>query len=206
MISSQRASSRSAGGAMMKSLILTNEYPPHIYGGAGVHVEFLSRELSRLIEVEVRCFGDQRLDEQHLRVRGYEVDQRDFSAPKPLQPVFATMARNVAFGATNVDASVVHCHTWYAHLGGILIKQAYQIPLVVTVHSLEPLRPWKREQLAGGYDVSTWVERTALEMADAVIAVSQGTRDDILRLLDVRPERIHAIHNGIDLDLYRPSA
>jgi alpha-maltose-1-phosphate synthase len=191
---------------MMKSLILTNEYPPHVYGGAGVHVEFLSRELSRLIEVEVRCFGDQRLDEQHLRVRGYEVDQRDFSAPKPLQPVFATMARNVAFGATRVDASVVHCHTWYAHLGGILIKQAYQIPLVVTVHSLEPLRPWKREQLAGGYDVSTWVERTALEMADAVIAVSQGTRDDILRLVDVRPERIHVIHNGIDLDLYRPSA
>jgi glycogen synthase len=191
---------------MMKSLILTNEYPPHIYGGAGVHVEFLSRELSRLIEVEVRCFGDQRLDEQHLRVRGYEVGQRDFSAPKPLQPVFATMARNVAFGATNVDASVVHCHTWYAHLGGILIKQAYQIPLVVTVHSLEPLRPWKREQLGGGYDVSTWVERTALEMADAVIAVSQGTRDDILRLVDVRPERIHVIHNGIDLDLYRPSA
>ena len=107
--------------------------------------------------------------------------------------------------ATNVDADVVHCHTWYSHLGGISVKQAYGIPLVVTTHSLEPLRPWKREQLGGGYDASAWVERTALEMADAVVAVSEGTREDVLRLFDVDPERVHVIHNGIDLDLYRPA-
>ena len=189
----------------MKALLLTNEYPPHIYGGAGVHVEFLSRELARLIEVEVRCFGDQRVDEPRLRVRGYEASLPELTAPRQLQPLFSTMARDVAFGATNVDADLVHCHTWYSHLGGILVKQAYEIPLVVTTHSLEPLRPWKREQLGGGYDVSAWVERTALEMADAIIAVSGETRDDVLRLFQVDPERVHVIHNGIDPSLYQPA-
>ncbi len=190
----------------MKTLLLTNEYPPHVYGGAGVHVEFLSRELARLMQVEVRAFGDQRITEGNLTVRGYEVDHESYSAPRELRSVFGTLARDVDFGATNVDADVVHCHTWYAHLGGILIKLAYGIPLVVTVHSLEPLRPWKREQLKGGYDLSCWVERTALQLADAVIAVSEGTRADILRLFDVRPERVHVIHNGIDPELYRPVA
>jgi glycogen synthase len=99
---------------------------------------------------------------------------------------------------------VVHCHTWYTHLGGLLVQHAYGVPLVVTVHSLEPLRPWKREQLGGGYDLSTWVERTALESADAVIAVSQGTRADVLRLFDVPEARLHVIHNGIDADFYAP--
>ena len=103
-----------------------------------------------------------------------------------------------------VEADLVHCHTWYSHLGGILVKLAYGLPLVVTIHSLEPLRPWKREQLGGGYDISTWVERTALEMADAIVAVSQGTRDDVLRLFDVAPDRIHVIHNGIDAESFRP--
>src|SRR4029079_19254417 len=93
-----------------------------------------------------------------------------------------------------VTADVVHCHTWYTHLGGLLVKHAYGLPLVITVHSLEPLRPWKREQLGGGYDLSTWVERTALEAADAVIAVSQGTRGDVLRLVDVEGERLSAHH------------
>jgi glycogen synthase len=97
---------------------------------------------------------------------------------------------------------VVHCHTWYSHLGGILIREAYGIPLVVTVHSLEPLRPWKREQLQGGYDLSCWVEQTALGMADAVIAVSNGTREDVRRVTPAVPERIHVVHNGIDTDLY----
>ena len=188
----------------MKTLLLTNEYPPYIYGGAGVHVEFLSRELARLIKVEVRSFGDQRIEKPNLRVRGYEADPERFSAPKELRSLFATLQRDVDFAGTNVDADVVHCHTWYAHLGGILVHQAYGIPLVITVHSLEPLRPWKREQLKGGYDVSCWVERTALEMADAIVAVSEGTRADILRLFDVEPERVHVIHNGIDPSLYRP--
>jgi alpha-maltose-1-phosphate synthase len=188
----------------MKTLLLTNEYPPHVYGGAGVHVEFLSRELARLIDVEVRCFGDQRLDEQRLTVRGYAADATGITARPPLPSLFTTLRRGVAFAATDVDADVVHCHTWYSHLGGILVKLAYGIPLVVTVHSLEPLRPWKREQLAGGYDVSTWVERSALELADAVIAVSDGTRADILRLFDVAPDRVRVIHNGIAPELYRP--
>ena len=190
----------------MKTLLLTNEYPPHIYGGAGVHVEFLSRELAKLVDVEVRSFGDQEVDQGMLRVRGYGLDETGFTAPKTLTPVFGAFARNVAMAATNVDADVVHCHTWYSHLGGITVKQAYGIPLLLTTHSLEPLRPWKREQLGGGYDLSAWVERTAIEMADAVIAVSEGTREDVLRLFDVKPERVHVIHNGIDLDLYQKTA
>jgi len=188
----------------VKALLLTNEYPPHVYGGAGVHVEFLSTSLAALIDVEVRSFGDQVVDEARLKVRGYGLDDGDFTAPKGLQPVFGAFDRNIRMAATDVDADVVHCHTWYSHLAGIAIKLAYGIPLVVTTHSLEPLRPWKREQLGGGYDASVWVERTALEMADAVVAVSQGTRDDILRHFAVDPERVRVIHNGIDLNLYRP--
>jgi len=188
----------------VKALILTNEYPPNIYGGAGVHVEFLSRELARLMDVEVRAFGDQHTDQEHLRVRGYGLDDRGFTAPPYLRPVFGALARNVAFAATDVDADVVHTHTWYANFGGLLIKQAYDIPLVMTTHSLEPLRPWKREQLRGGYDLSNWIEGTSLREADAVIAVSEGTRADILRVSDARPERVHVIYNGIDTSLYRP--
>jgi alpha-maltose-1-phosphate synthase len=190
----------------MKVLLLTNEYPPYTYGGAGVHVEFLSQGLSRLMDVEVRCFGDQQIEAERLSVRGYEVDKAAFTAPGNLRPVFEAMARDVAFGGTNVDADVVHCHTWYTHLGGVLIKLAYGIPLVITVHSLEPLRPWKREQLGGGYEASSWVERTALGMADAIIGVSNETRADVLRLFDVDPARVHVIHNGIDPALYRPTA
>jgi glycogen synthase len=186
----------------VKALFLTNEYPPYIYGGAGVHVEFLSRELARLIDVEVRCFGDQDLSEGRLRVRGYS-EPGGMTAPDYLQPVFGAMARDLAWAGTDTDADVVHCHTWYSHLGGIVIKHGYGIPLVVTVHSLEPLRPWKREQLRGGYDLSCWVEQTALGMADAVIAVSRGTREDILRVSPAAPERVHVIHNGIDTALYR---
>lgn len=188
----------------MKALLLTNEYPPSIYGGAGVHVEFLSRDLAKLVDVDVRCFGDQHVDDGRLTVRGFGLDDSAFTAPKTLTPVFGAFSRNLAMAATNVDANVVHVHTWYTHLGGVTIKQAYGIPLVLTTHSLEPLRPWKREQLGGGYDASAWVERMAIEMADAVIAVSQGTRDDVIRLFNVDPARVHVIHNGIDLELYRP--
>jgi alpha-maltose-1-phosphate synthase len=187
----------------VKALLLTNEYPPHTYGGAGVHVEFLSRELARLMDVDVRCFGDQHLDDGRLRVRGYPPAPKG-SAPAPLQPVLDALMRSLDFAGTNVDAEVVHCHTWYTHLGGIAVRQGYGIPLVITVHSLEPLRPWKREQIGGGYDLSSWVERSALEMADAVIAVSAGTRDDVLRLFEVDPARVHVIYNGIDAQLYHP--
>ena len=187
----------------MKVLFLTNEYPPHIYGGAGVHVGYLSRELAKIMQVGVRCFGDQRIEEANLTVTGYEVDTSNFTCPKPLRSVFGAVRRCTDFNTTNIDADLVHCHTWYSHFGGILAKKNYGIPLVITVHSLEPLRPWKREQLAGGYDFSLWVEKTALEMADAIIAVSRETKGDIERLFDVDPARVHVIHNGIDLQQYR---
>jgi glycogen synthase len=187
----------------MKALLLTNEYPPYIYGGAGVHVEFLSRELARLMDVEVRCFGDQHLDDERLHVRGFP-EPGGMTAPDYLKPVFGAMSRDLAWAATATDADVVHCHTWYSNLGGILIQQGYGLPLVVTVHSLEPLRPWKREQLRGGYDLTCWVEQTALANANAVIAVSKGTRADVLRVSQAAPERVHVIYNGIDTALYRP--
>ena len=187
----------------MKVLFLTNEYPPHIYGGAGVHVDYLSRELARTMPVEVRCFGDQKFEKGNLKVTGFEVDTSAFTCPKPLQSVFGALSRCTAFNFTNIDADLAHCHTWYSHFGGILAKLNYGIPLVITTHSLEPLRPWKREQLGGGYDFSVWVEKTALEMADAVIAVSGETKRDIERLFHVDPKRLHVIHNGIDLEEYR---
>lgn len=187
----------------MKVLFLTNEYPPHIYGGAGVHVGYLSRELAKMMPVEVRCFGDQRRDEGNLKVIGFELDTSNFTCPKPLRSAFGAVRRCVDFNTTNINADLVHCHTWYTHFGGILAKKNYGIPLVITVHSLEPLRPWKREQLAGGYDFSLWVEKTALEMADAIIAVSGETKRDIERLFNVDPARVRVIHNGIELDQYR---
>jgi starch synthase len=187
----------------VKVLFLTNEYPPHIYGGAGVHVGYLSRELAKTMPVEVRCFGDQRFEERNLKVTGFELDTSDFTCPEPLKSAFGAVRRCVDFNTTNIDANLVHCHTWYSHFGGILAKQNYGIPLVITTHSLEPLRPWKREQLAGGYDFSLWIEKTALEMADAIIAVSGETKRDIERLFDIDPMRVHVIHNGIDLDEYR---
>ena len=187
----------------MKVLFLTNEYPPNIYGGAGVHVGYLSRELAKTMPVEVRCFGDQHLEERNLKVIGFELDTSNFTCPKPLRSAFGAVRRCTDFNTKNIGSDLVHCHTWYSHFGGILAKKNYGLPLVITVHSLEPLRPWKREQLAGGYEFSLWVEKTALEMADAIIAVSRETKDDIERLFDVDPARVHVIHNGIDLNEYR---
>lgn len=187
----------------MKALFLTNEYPPKVYGGAGVHVDYLTRELAKVMPIEVRCFGDQKLEQGNLSVRGFDLDAETFTCPKPLRSVFGAVRRCTDFNTTNIDADLVHCHTWYSHFGGILAKMNYGVPLVITVHSLEPLRPWKREQLAGGYDFSVWVEKTALEMADAVIAVSGQTKGDIERLFNVKPERLHVIYNGVDLEEYR---
>ena len=187
----------------MKVLFLTNEYPPHIYGGAGVHVGDLSRELAKTMAVEVRCFGDQHIEERNLKIIGFELDTSNFTCPKPLRSAFGAVRRCTDFNTLNIDADIVHCHTWYSHFGGVLAKKNYGLPLVITVHSLEPLRPWKREQLAGGYDFSLWVEKTALEMADAIIAVSGATKHDIEYLFDVDPARVHVIHNGIDLNKYR---
>lgn len=186
----------------MKALLLTNEYLPYIYGGAGVHIDYLSRELAKIMEVEVRSFGDQETDLPNLKVRGFGVNTAIFSCPKNLNSVFGAIRRCIDFNTVGVDADVVHCHTWYTHFGAILAKINYNIPMVLTVHSLEPLRPWKREQLGYGYDCSSWVERTAIEMADAVIAVSEETKRDVLRLFNIDEDHIRIIYNGIDPEEY----
>ncbi|NLE64941.1 MAG: glycogen synthase, partial [Elusimicrobia bacterium] len=188
----------------MKILLLTNEYPPYVYGGAGIHVEHLSQELSKLCSVEVRSFGDQEISKETLSVKGFKSSPFRYDCPEPLRRVFDATQRCLDFNSTGITADIVHVHTWYTHLGGILAKMNYGIPLVVTVHSLEPLRPWKKEQLGGGYDFSCWVEKTAIEMADAVIAVSEETRQDILKFFDIPPQKIHVIHNGVDPDVYKP--
>lgn len=194
----------------MKALFLTNEYPPTIYGGAGVHVDYLSRELAKLMDIEVRCYSEQRrdprLDLPTLKATGFGIDPSEWRAPKPLHSIFSALQRGVDWNAAGIDADLIHLHTWYTHFAGIAAKLCYGIPMVLTTHSLEPLRPWKREQIAGGYDFSVWVEKTAIEMADAVIAVSKEARDDIHRFFDVPSERVHTIYNGIDLDEYHPVA
>ncbi len=189
----------------MKPLLLTNEYPPNIYGGAGIHVQYLSRELSRLCDVEVRCFGDHLVEGQNPEVFGTAADKSAYTAPQGLQSVFSALQNCLDFNTRNIDADVVHLHTWYSHFGGILAHLNYGLPMALTVHSLEPLRPWKREQLAGGYDFTLWLEKTAIEMANAVIAVSKETKEDILRLFDVPEERVPVIYNGIDPDEYTPT-
>ena len=186
----------------MKALLLTKEYPPHIYGGAGVHVDYLSKELAQLMSVEVRCFGDQNEISGNLSVRGFSFVGAPMKCPQQLQSPLDAAWRGIDFNAAGITADLVHCHTWYTYLGGMTAKLLYGIPLVITVHSLEPLRPWKREQLGGGYDFSLWLEKQALEMADAVVAVSAETKNDILSLFDIPEERITIIHNGIDLKEY----
>jgi glycogen synthase len=189
----------------VKALFLTNEYPPHVYGGAGIHVEYLCRELARSIDVEVRCFGEQAVTEPRLSARGFAVDPGRFArCPPGLKSPLSAFGNCIAFNAEPVDAQIVHCHTWYTHMGGLLAQTGYGIPLVITTHSLEPLRPWKREQLGLGYDLSTWIEKTAMERADSIIAVSQGMKDDVLKLFDVDPGKIEVIYNGIDTDEFRP--
>ena len=188
----------------MRALVLSNEFPPEIYGGAGVHVDELTRHMRPLIGLDIRTFGSRSEDADGWRVRGYPAAHELDGAQEHLRPMLAALSRDLGMVADPVDADVVHVHTWYTHLAGILVRMAYGIPLVLTVHSLEPLRPWKREQLGGGYDVSSWVERTAIESADAVVAVSRETREDVLRLFHVVPERVHVIHNGIDAEFYRP--
>lgn len=187
----------------MKVLYLTNEYPPHVYGGAGVHIEYLSKEVAELAQVEVRCYGDQKAESGKIKATGFESLSSYPNLVKGLQSTFKTIDRDLQIVGNGVDADVVHCHTWYTHMAGIWAKLNYGVPLVITTHSLEPLRPWKREQLGGGYDFSLWVEKTAIEMADAVIAVSNGTKADVEKLFNVAPERMKMIYNGIDTEEFR---
>ena len=188
----------------LRVLLLTNEYPPNFYGGAGVHVEYLSRELAKLTPVEVRTFGTEDSSKVDYGSRGFRPIPRYLLAPADLASPLKALHTCLAFTGQEINADVVHCHTWYTHFGGMLAKMLYGLPLVVTVHSLEPLRPWKREQLGRGYDLSSWVERTTLEMADAVIAVSRSTATDIERLFHIDPKAIAVIPNGIDTDEYAP--
>lgn len=187
----------------MKALFYTREFPPYVYGGAGVHVEYLAGELSKLMEIDVRCFGDQDDKDGNLSVKGFPFDNADFdNSNDKLKAVFKTLSTCIHMNADEVDADVVHCHTWYAQFAGIVAKLCYGIPLVITTHSLEPLRPWKREQLGRGYDASSWVEKTAIEMADAIIAVSEETKVDVLNNFNVDPEKVKVIYNGINLQEY----
>lgn len=187
----------------MKALFYTREFPPYVYGGAGVVVEYLADELSKLIEIDVRCFGDQDEKSGNLSVKGYPYDSPDFDqSSDKLKAVFQSLSTCIHMNAEETDADIVHCHTWYAQFAGIVAKLCYGIPLVITTHSLEPLRPWKREQLGRGYDASSWVEKTAIEMADAVIAVSEETKVDVLKYFNVNEDKVKVIYNGINLHEY----
>ena len=180
----------------MRVDLLTREYPPEVYGGAGVHVEYLARELRRLVDVRVHCMGAPRPGEG---VTAYDVPVDLRTA----NPALRTLGTDLVMAAGCAGAEVVHSHTWYANLAGHVAKLLYGVPHVVSAHSLEPLRPWKAEQLGGGYALSSWAEKTALEAADAVIAVSAGMRADLLRCYpDVDPGRVHVVHNGIDTEEY----
>lgn len=192
----------------MRVGLMTREYPPNVYGGAGVHVEYLARELARKIEVEVHCWGTQKEDDGNLHVRG------DVPPPEVTAGTEAKFKAAVDAFALNLVTmkllgaiDIVHTHTWYASMAGFLAKKLYGVPFVLTTHSLEPLRAWKAEQLGSGYAMSSWMEQTAMLDADAIVAVSNGTRADILRAYpDVDASRIHVIYNGIDLKEYRQTA
>lgn len=187
----------------MKALFFTREFPPYVYGGAGVHVEYLADELSKLMKVDVRSFGDQDENQPNLNVNGFPYENALFNDSDPkLKAVFQTLSTNLQMNAEAIDADVVHCHTWYAHFAGIVAKLCYGVPLVITTHSLEPLRPWKREQLGNGYEASSWIEKTAIEMADALIAVSEETKEDVLKHFNVDEEKVKVIYNGINLQEY----
>jgi starch synthase len=187
---------------------MTREYPPNVYGGAGVHVEYLSLELAKKIDVEVHCWGKQLLDEGNLHVRGEEPwSQITEGKDAKYKTALEAMSLNLAQMQTLAKIDIVHTHTWYVSMAGFLAKKLFNIPFVLTTHSLEPLRAWKAEQLGSGYAMSSWMERTAILDADAVIAVSKGTREDIMRAYpEVSPDRIHVIYNGIDLDEYQRTA
>jgi starch synthase len=188
--------------------LFTREYPPQVYGGAGVHVDYLSRELAKEIEVEVHCWGPQNSDVVNLHVRGAEPWSE---ITEGTEGKFKGALEAMSLNLTQVKAlhgiDIVHTHTWYVSMAGYLAKKLYGVPFVLTTHSLEPLRAWKAEQLGSGYAMSSWMERTAILDADAIVAVSKGTKEDILRAYpEVDPDRIHVIYNGIDLAEYQKTS
>ncbi|MCU1545917.1 MAG: glycosyl transferase family 1 [Homoserinimonas sp.] len=183
----------------MRVDLLTREYPPEVYGGAGVHVAELVRALRRDIDVRVRCFG---ADRDEDGVDAYRVPANLSGA----NPSLATMGVDLEMAAATGGTDLVHSHTWYANLAGHLASRLHGVPHVVTAHSLEPLRPWKAEQLGGGYRISRWIEETSFSGADTVIAVSDGMRNDILRCYPtLDPDKVAVVHNGIDLERWKPT-
>jgi len=181
----------------VKVSVLTREYPPEVYGGAGVHVDFLVRELLKLVEVDVQCMGARR--------EGATAHSEDDARLAHANSALRVLSTDLAITGAVAEAEIVHSHTWYAAMAGHWAKLLYDVPHVVTAHSLEPQRPWKAEQLGGGYRLSSWAERTAMEGADAVVAVSKGMRADVLASYPaIDPDRVHVISNGIDADFYRP--
>ena len=188
----------------MKVALLTREYPPNVYGGAGVHVEYLARELARSAEVTVHCWGN---DRPPVAGGPTVVAHRPWEAlagPEPYAAALEAFSIDLTMAAGVAGAELVHSHTWYANLGGHLAKLVHGIPHVATVHSLEPMRPWKQEQLGGGYALSSFAEQTALEAADAIVAVSAAHLAEILTCYPaVDPARTSVIYNGIDADEYR---
>jgi starch synthase len=189
----------------MKALLLTREYPPHVYGGAGVVADHLTRALARRIRVEVRCFGEPAAPPPGAVVRGYapwERVRRGADGPR-FAPVLEAFSVGLAMARDPVDAQIAHAHTWYVSLAGLLVRTLHQIPLVLTLHSLEPLRPWKSDQLGTGYLVSTGAEKHAVETADRIIAVSQAMRADVVKLFSIDPARVVVIPNGVDALQYR---
>jgi alpha-maltose-1-phosphate synthase len=185
----------------VKAALLTREYPPDVYGGGGVHVEYLARELRRLIQVDVHAWGSDR--EGAIGHQAWDA----LAGPAPELAALRAMSIDLTMAAATADADIVHSHTWYANFGGHLSKLVHEMPHVATVHSLEPLRPWKAEQLGGGYALSSFCERIALEGADAIIAVSEGMRGDLLSAYPaVDPARVEVIYNGIDTTEYARDA
>jgi alpha-maltose-1-phosphate synthase len=185
-----------AGTGKLRVALLTREYPPEVYGGAGVHVTYLARELAPLVDVTVHCQGADRPD---------AVAHRPWDLLASANAALQVVSTDLSMAAATGSAQLVHSHTWYANLGGHLASMLYGIPHVMTMHSLEALRPWKAEQLGGGYQVSTWCERVSAASAAAVVAVSDGMRADILSAYpEISPERVRVIRNGIDTDEYRP--
>jgi starch synthase len=183
-----------------KIALLTREYPPEVYGGAGTHVEYLARELRRSSDVSVHCWGAPRAESGVTSHQPWPL----LSEPKPESTTLQAISIDLAMAGATKGSDLVHSHTWYANLGGHLSKLMWSIPHVMTIHSLEPLRPWKAEQLGGGYALSMFCERTAIEGADAVIAVSRGVRQDVLNCYpSVNADRVHVIHNGIDPEIYQ---
>ncbi len=195
----------------MNITLLTNEFPPYIYGGAGVHVDYLSQALTSVglnrHQVEVLCFGDQLEIRESLGITGvvpnFSLPSQNVRHAKFLD----TMARNLMMAGLAKDSQIIHCHTWYTHFAGCLLRQLLNIPMVLTTHSLEPHRPWKVEQLGNAYKASSWLEKTAYQNADGVIAISKSMQRDVEQLYGVPPERIRMIPNGISAEefQYRPN-